>query len=319
MNRKWIYLFALFLFVFTQINAQKQTPVFKVIPLGTQGGLNESNLSSYMVAPVTSNNFVCLDAGTLYAGINKAIANGLFRKKATKIIRQNIKGYCISHPHFDHVAGLLINSPSDTNKIIYATKFCLNRIVEHEFTWQTWANFGDEGDKPTLNKYHYEEVKEDTEVPIAGTDMFVTAFILSHANPYESTAFLVRKDSSYLLYFGDTGADTIEHSQRLQHVWQMVSPLVTKHQMKAIFLECSYPDEQPEKQLFGHLTPILLMQEMKRLSLLCSNNSVHNFPLVITHIKPEGKNESKIIQQVNALNSLHLKIILPQQGKMLLF
>ncbi len=319
MKCKWIYCFAFFIFVFTQINAQKQTPVFKVIPLGTEGGLNESNLSSYMVAPVESNNFVCLDAGTLYAGINKAIANGLFHKTATEVIRQNIKGYCISHPHFDHVAGLLINSPSDSNKTIYATRFCLDKIEEHQFTWQTWANFGDAGDKPTLNKYHYAELKEDTEVPLAGTDMFVTSFILSHANPYQSTAFLVRKDSSYLLYFGDTGADTIEHSQRLQHVWQTIAPFVTKHQIKAIFIECSYPNEQPEKQLFGHLTPKLLMQEMQRLSQLCNDNSIKNLPLVITHIKPEGENERKIIEQVKALNSLHLKIILPQQGKTLLF
>ncbi|MDQ2751464.1 MAG: 3',5'-cyclic-nucleotide phosphodiesterase [Bacteroidota bacterium] len=319
MKRKWIYSFAFLIFIFTHINAQKQTPVFKVIPLGTEGGLNESNLSAYMVAPVASNNFVCLDAGTLYTGINKAIANGLFHKTATEIIRQNIKGYCISHPHFDHVAGLLINSPSDTNKIIYATKFCLDRIEQYEFTWQTWANFGDAGDKPTLNKYHYAELKEDTEVPIAGTDMFVTAFLLSHGNPYQSTAFLVRKDSSYLLYFGDTGADTIEHSQHLQHVWQTIAPLVMKHQLKAIFLECSYPNEQPEKQLFGHLTPKLLMEEMKRLSILCNNYSIKNVPLVITHIKPEANNERKIMEQVNAGNILHLKIAFPQQGKLLLF
>ncbi len=61
------------------------------------------------------------------------------------------------------------------------------------------------------------------------------------------------------------------------------------------------------------------MQEMKRLSQLCSNNSIDNLPLVITHIKPEGNNESKIMKQVNAQNSLHLKIILPQQGKIVLF
>lgn len=319
MKCKWIYCSAFFLFIFVQINAQKQTPAFKVIPLGTEGGLNESNLSSYMVAPVASNNYVCLDVGTLYAGINKAIANGLFHKTATEIIRQNIKGYCISHPHFDHVAGLLINSPADTNKTIYATKFCLDKIQQHQFNPQVWANFGDTGDKPTLNKYHYEELREDAEVPLAGTDMFVTAFILSHASPYQSTAFLVRKDSSYLLYFGDTGADTIEHSQRLQHVWQTVAPLIRKRQLRAIFIESSYPNEQPEKQLFGHLTPKLLMNEMQRLSDLCSDHSIKNLPLVVTHRKPEGDNERKIAEQVKAANSLGLRIVFPQQGRMLLF
>ncbi len=319
MKRKLLYSITFFFVTFISIYAQKQTPVFKVIPLGTEGGLNESNLSAYMAAPVASNNFVCLDAGTLYTGINKTIANGVFKKTATEVIRQNIKGYCLSHPHYDHVAGLLINSPSDTNKTIYATKFCLDKIKQHEFTWQTWANFGDEGDKPALNKYHYNEVKEDNEVPVAETQMFVTPFILSHANPYQSTAFLIRKDSSYLLYFGDTGADTTEHSQRLQHIWQTVAPLITRHQLKAIFIECSYPNEQPDKQLFGHLTPKLLMQEMNRLALLCSSNSIINLPLVVTHIKPEGDNERRIIEQVKDANSLGLQIIFPQQGKPIFF
>ena len=315
MNKKTSLSILFILFFTLGLFAQKAAAVFKVVPLGTEGGLNESNLSSYMVAPVASDAYVCLDAGTLYAGIQKAISYGAFNKTATTVIRQNIKAYCISHPHLDHVAGLIINSPSDTTKNIYGTPFCLDRIEQHYFSWQTWANFGDEGEQPALSKYHYNRLSEDSEATIKGTTMFVTAFTLSHANPYQSTAFLVRKDSSYVLYFGDTGADTMEHTRCLQHVWQTISPLLIKKQLKGIFIENSYPSEHPDKQLFGHLTPQLLMLEMNRLALLCGKNNLKNLPLVVTHMKPEGENEKIIRQEVKALNVLGFKIIFPQQGK----
>ncbi len=315
MKHSFFYLLFLIAINPVALYAQKPTPSFTIVPLGTQGGLNEANLSAYMVAPRASDDYVCLDAGTLYAGIEKAVSYGVFHESATNVIKQNIKAYCISHPHLDHVAGLIINSPADTTKNIYGTQFCLDRIEQHYFSWQTWANFGDEGEKPKLGKYHYKVMIQDSEVAIAGTQLSVTAYTLSHANPYESTAFLVRKDSSYLLYFGDTGADSIEHSQCLQHVWQAITPLIMKNQLKGVFIECSYPNEQPDKQLFGHLTPALLMAEMKGLAALSKHNSLQNFPVIITHIKPDGDNETKIIKQLKALNALGLRLIFPQQGK----
>ncbi len=295
--------------------AQSRRPAFTVIPLGTEGGLNESNLSAYMVAPFASDCFICVDAGTLYDGIVKANSYHVFKSSPVTVIRHNIKAYCISHPHLDHVAGLIINSPADTAKNIYGTKFCLDRISQHYFSWQTWANFGDEGEKPMLNKYHYKTITEDEEVAVEGTEMQITAFKLSHAAPYESTAFLLRKDSSYVLYFGDTGADSIEHSHCLQHVWQLISPMIKRNAMRGIMIEVSYPDEQKKTQLFGHLTPKLLMDELNNLATFCGAEPLKNLPLIITHMKPEGDNENKIRQQVKASNSLGFHIIFPMQGK----
>ncbi len=94
------------------------------------------------------------------------------------------------------------------------------------------------------------------------TGMYVKAFELSHSNLYKSTAFLVRSDSSYILYLGDTGADTIEKSTHLRELWEHIAPLIKLNQVKGIFIEVSFPDEQPVNKLFGHLTPSLLMHEM---------------------------------------------------------
>lgn len=295
--------------------AQKEATHFKVVPLGVHGGLDERNLSAYMLAPAGSNNFVCLDAGTLYSGIEKAVANNVFQQPAITVLRSNIKAYFISHAHLDHVAGLIINSPADTNKNIYGTSFCLNNIQNHYFSWQTWANFGDGGEKPALNKYHLVAMNDSAALKIEGTGMFARAFTLSHSAPYESAAFLMQKDDAYVLYLGDTGADTIEKSDRLKQLWQAVAPLIQKHQLKGIFIEVSYPDEQPDQQLFGHLTPRLLMQEMSVLAAYAGKEAMQHLPVIITHEKPEKDNEVRIKKQLQKENNLQLRFIFPQQGK----
>ena len=55
-------------------NAFISTNGFKVIPLGVKGGLDESNLSAYLVAASGSAQFICLDAGTIYKGLELAAA-----------------------------------------------------------------------------------------------------------------------------------------------------------------------------------------------------------------------------------------------------
>lgn len=298
-----------------QLYAQQiNKSIFKVIPLGVYGGLDESNLSSYMLATANSNNYVCLDAGTLHDGIVKAIQQKNFYGNVDDVLKNNIKGYLISHPHLDHVAGLIINSPDDSAKNIYALPFCNEVLKDNYFTWKSWANFGDEGDKPQLKKYHYVYLGEDSEVALSNTNMFVTAFELSHSSPNKSTAFLVRCDSSYVLYLGDTGADSIEKSNKLHLLWQHIAPLINQNKLKGIFIEVSFPNEQPANKLFGHLTPALLIREMNELSSLSNKNNLQKLPIVIAHIKPSADNEALIKQELKDQNTLHFKLIFPQQG-----
>src|SRR5690349_5371658 len=91
-------------------------PTFKIVPLGVKGGIDESNLSAYMLAPLATNNYVCLDAGTINFGITKAVKVGVFKTTPAYVLKNYIKGYLISHAHLDHTAGLIINSPDDTAK-----------------------------------------------------------------------------------------------------------------------------------------------------------------------------------------------------------
>jgi 3',5'-cyclic-nucleotide phosphodiesterase len=290
---------------------------FKVIPLGVKGGLDESNLSAYLVAANGSDQYICLDAGTIYKGLELAAAKRLFKSSNPSTIQQNnINSYFISHAHLDHTAGLIMNSPNDNAKNIYGLASVLDVFKKNYFTWSAWANFGSEGEAPILNKYKYQSLVPTKEIAIDNTGLFVTPFVLIHVKPYESTAFLVRNQNSYLLYLGDTGADRVEQSEQLAALWKAVAPLVMNNQLKGLFIEVSFDNSVPEKALFGHLTPNLLMEEMTKLNQQ-SNGQLKNTQVYITHLKPCDGCEVKIKSEIEAANQIGLKISYPLQASVI--
>ena len=300
-------------FIFFALSSYGQTG-FKIIPLGVKGGLDESNLSAYLVAANGSENYICLDAGTIYKGLDLAITKKLFKEANPSIVQQKqINSYFISHAHLDHTAGLIMNSPNDASKKLYGLPSVLEVFKKNYFTWSAWANFGNEGEAPILKKYNYAPLVAKQEIAIDSTGLFVTPFILSHVKPYESTAFLVRNQSSYLLYLGDTGADSIEQSTKLFQLWETIAPLIMNGQLKAIFIEVSFDNSVPTKSLFGHLNPTLLMQELGKLNDL-SNGNLNKTPIYITHLKPCTNCEINIQAQIKEANHLGLKIYYPSQA-----
>jgi cAMP phosphodiesterase len=313
-------LFILFLQVRFGASAQKPSEVtFKVVPLGVKGGIDESNLSAYLLAPQGTNEYICLDAGTLHAGIEKAVQNQVFKVNSETVLKEYIKAYLISHAHLDHLAGLIINSTEDARKPIYGMAACIDVLKKNYFNWKSWPNLANEGDQPALSKYHYTVLSPGAEIPIETTGLSVRTFPLSHGNSYQSAAFLIKSGDNYMLYLGDTGPDLIEKSTYLSQLWQAVSPLIQSKKLKGIFIEVSYPNEQPDNQLYGHLTPNWLMHEMAVLGKLAGSNAMSGLPVVITHIKPAGTNEAVIKKQLQEINALKLKLIFPEQGTLLEF
>jgi cAMP phosphodiesterase len=314
MLRNLFIISCLCVFTFPLAGYSQYNKSFKIVPLGIKGGIDESNLSAYMVAATGTNDYICLDAGTLHYGIEKAVSNKVFNVPVEQVLKQYIKGYFISHAHLDHVSGLIINSPDDSAKTIYGLASTLQTIKTHYFTWESWANFADEGEAPLLKKYHYQVLTPDSSLVIKNTAMSVKAFLLSHSN-LQSTAFLVNSKDAYILYLGDVGPDEVEKSHSMHALWEAVAPLIKSKKLKGIMIETSFPNEQPDKTLFGHLTPNWLMKEMDELAALAGSDALKGFNLVITHVKPPQVNIDKLKVQLKIENKLGFNLIFPVQGK----
>jgi 3',5'-cyclic-nucleotide phosphodiesterase len=92
-----------------------------------------------------------------------------------------------------------------------------------------------------------------------------------------------------------------------------IAPLIKNKQLKGIFIEVSFPNEQADNSLYGHLTPKLLLQEMHALAEL-SGKALKGFKIVVTHLKPPTSNMIKIKEQLVQANDLELDLHFPEQG-----
>jgi 3',5'-cyclic-nucleotide phosphodiesterase len=309
-----------------------QTPAFDVVVLGDAGGLAEDDLSSFLVFPAGADAGIALDAGTLHAGIRAALAKGAFAKLPLddggelapegQVLRKNVKAYLITHAHLDHVAGLILNSTDDTPKPILALPATLDVLREHVFNWQLWPNFTTEGTAPALSRYTLLPLASGEAKDVPGTSFRVTAYPLSHGGTSESTAFLVDSGGASLLYLGDTGPDAVEGKGRLRALWTRVAPLVRDKELRAIFLEASYPSDRPDAKLHGHLTPRWINEELGVLASLVNandpSNALRGLAVVITHVKPSlERGESpreRIARELRETNPYGVRFVLATQG-----
>lgn len=316
--------------------SQESGASFAVVVLGSEGGLVEGELSSYLVTRPGSGVYVALDAGNVISGLRVAQAAGSLddcqapsdseESPERWVLRQGIKAYLISHSHLDHVAGLVTASTDDLSKPLMGLDSTIDSLRDHLFNWEIWPNFGDEGLRP-LNNYRYQRLSEGRERAIGHTSFVVEAFPLSHSKNFLSTAFLLRSESDYLLYCGDTGPDEVEESERLKRLWQRVAPLVRDGSLKALMLEVSFPDGRKAEELYGHLTPHWMMKELRRLAQEVDashpQSALKDLKVVVTHIKPSLQKgpspREQIMEQLKEQNDLGVRWVFPLQGQRLEF
>jgi len=299
---------------------------FDLVVLGALGGIQDGNLSATLVHPHGDDRAVTCDVGALVNGLRVADEKGAFssitmpadsaQSRVGYVLTNLIKGYLISHAHLDHVAGLVIASPDDSKKPIYALPSVAADMVETYFNWRAWPNFTDRGKAPQLKKYAFEELKPGVAIPIKDTAMTVTAFPLSHGG-MESTAFLLESGSDGLLCFGDTGPDAVEKSTRLADVWTAVAERAKQKRLKAVVIESSYTSDRPDNLLFGHLTPRWVLSELRELDKRAGGGALKGLPVVVSHIKyalTKEQPQKQMLQELEAGNDLGVRFVIPEQG-----
>ena len=299
---------------------------FDLVALGALGGIEDGNLSAWLIHPHGDDRAVTCDAGTLVNGLRVAAEKGAFANVTVPadagqspvgyVLATRIKGYLISHAHLDHVAGLIVASPDDSKKPIYALPSVGADLVETYFNWKVWPNFTDRGKAPQLKKYALSDLAPGVATPLKDTAMTVTAFPLSHGG-MESTAFLLESDGDAVVCFGDTGPDAVEKGTRLRDVWAAVAGRVKEKRLKAIVIESSYTSDRPDNLLFGHLTPRWVLESLRELDGLAGGNALKGLPVVVSHIKyslTREQPQKQMLQELEAGNDLGVRFVIPEQG-----
>lgn len=303
---------------------------FDVTVLGATGGIQDGNLSAFMIAPKGDPRAVTCDAGALVAGLIAADAQGSLDgitppegSDFTRIghtLTEVIQGYLISHAHLDHIAGLIAASPDDSSKPIYGLASVHDDIRDTYFNWKAWPNFGTSGVEPHLGKYPATVLTPGEQTKVEGTAMLVTAFPLLHSG-VESTVFLLEHGGDALLCLGDTGPDSVNGSGALAALWQAVAPLATNGALKGVIIESSYTSDRPDDLLFGHLTPRHILAELGQLAALAGEDTLKDMPVIISHVKYSLKTgvlpQQQVLDELQSMDTLGLRFIMPQQGALL--
>jgi 3',5'-cyclic-nucleotide phosphodiesterase len=312
------------------LNGAVRAADFELVALGVHGGLSDGNLSAYLVRVPGQPHYLALDAGSVLPGIAAAQAQGALADSQPPagdpltpkgyVFRQAISAYFISHAHLDHVEGLLIAATDDVgHKPIYGLASTLDALSADYFNWQAWPNFADRGATPALGRYLLTAESPAQAFAVADTGLSGTLYPLTHDRVISSMILLRHKDA-YLVYFGDTGADAVQHSAALGQAWQVLAPLLRRHALRAIVIECSYPDDVPDAQLFGHLNSAWLLKEVHRLAQAAGGvDALRGLTVLVTHIKPSllaGRDPSALIAaQLAAGNDLGVRFVFPRQGQ----
>jgi 3',5'-cyclic-nucleotide phosphodiesterase len=294
-----------------------------VVVLGAQGGVVSDDLSAYLVAARGREDYVCLDGGSVATGLARAVERGSFPAEArpAELLRERVRGYLVSHPHLDHVAGMALALPGDApGKFLGGLPATLDALQQHLFGGPLWANFLTEG-PGALGQLRALRLAPRVATPLPRTDLTVEAWPLAHAGG-ESTAFLLqRPGGAALLYLGDTGPDAVEGSSRLLELWRRVAPLVRARALRGVFVEVSYPDPRPDPLLFGHLTPTWLHRELTRLAdEVGGERPLAGLVVAVTHIKPASDGSdaaAQVRRQLGALPDLGVRFVYPAQGRAL--
>jgi len=252
--------------------------------------------------------------------------------------------YVITHSHLDHISGLVLSAgsfPTARRQRVAALNSVLENL-ESVFSGHLWPKLAnrDEGEKQdtflltTLNQGLYQQ---------ASPHVSIRTMPLSHGKgatdptkTYESSAFFIRNDKTRreFLFMGDVEPDSLSFKPQTIAVWKAAAPLIPEY-LTAIFLECSWPLGRPDDLLFGHLSPIHVIQELEALAdeilaLNAGNRStsgqsrigaLKGLTLYVIHCKSileaDKEQSSVIVEQVKSLacqSKLGIEVVAVVQG-----
>ncbi|KAF8556897.1 cyclic-AMP phosphodiesterase [Imleria badia] len=258
-------------------------PAFDIIVVGSGGGLDETNLSGYLVKPCNKSwddGIMALEAGSGHGALRHIMTRhpDIFgarpvdedpSKKITPLtVYANVKCFLLTHAHLDHISSLVMAAGAlgGSNKRIYGSTQTL-KDLETIFSDRVWPRLATYDETNPAFRLFYHALHADGKYKTIFPDIAVRTMTVSHGKndlgPYESSCFFLKHlpTKHEFLFFGDVEPDSVAVKPRNVTVWRAAAPKIP-HDLSAVFIECSYPAGRPDEVLWGHLSPEHLVQEM---------------------------------------------------------
>ncbi|KAL4074702.1 cyclic-AMP phosphodiesterase [Scleroderma yunnanense] len=262
-------------------------PVFDIVVVGSGGGLDETNLSGYLLKPSSASwddGIIAIEAGSGHGALGHILKRNptLFgesaadddpSKKITPFtVYSNVKCFLLTHAHLDHISSLVISAGSmgGDRKCIYGSTQTL-KDLDTVFSDRIWPRLASYDEDNPLCRLIYQTLHADRQYKTIFPDISVCNMTISHgkngSGVYESSCFFIKHVSSRheFIFFGDVEPDSIALKPRNIAVWRAAAPKIP-HDLSTIFIECSYLSGRPTETLYGHLSPDHLVQEMLNLA-----------------------------------------------------
>ncbi|KAG2076059.1 hypothetical protein BDR04DRAFT_1090899 [Suillus decipiens] len=260
--------------------------VFDMIVVGSGGGPDETNLSGYLLKPreaAWNDGIIALEAGSGLGALRHIMRRdpNIFREHPMDAnpapftpltVYSNVKCFLLTHAHLDHINSLIVTAGSlgGARKRIYGSTQTL-RDLETVFSGRVWPKLATYDENHPYMRLVYHALHADDRYKVIFPNISVRFMTVSHgvndSGPYDSACFFIRHDPTKqeFIFFGDVEPDSISVKPKNIDVWRAAAPKIP-HEISTIFIECSYQIGRPDRELWGHLSPVHLVQELVTLA-----------------------------------------------------
>jgi cAMP phosphodiesterase len=220
--------------------------------LGCHGG----ELPNFRTTSFRINKHTILDGGAI---------TGVLTLKEQLAIEHVI----LTHAHADHCRDTLfladnVIGANGKGFQMYGLPVVLNNIKQYLLNWHIWPDFTEipNKERPVIK---LKEIENEQTVDVDGVK--VTLCMVNHTVP--ASGVILDDGKSSVVFSSDTAPT--------ERLWELAS---SKPNLKAVFIECSYPDSKKDLAVLSkHLTPVLVADEIKKIG--------KDIPVYIYHIKPQ--------------------------------
>ena len=229
--------------------------------LGCSGGIS----SDLRTTSLLLNESILIDAGT---GVGDLTLDEL--KKIDHVF--------LTHSHLDHICSIpfiadAVGASRDKPLKVYGIYETIHALQEHIFNDVIWPDFTK---IPSAKNPFVSLSFIEIDKPIKLGNLTITPLQVDHS--IAANAYAIESDTGALVFSGDTGVS--------DQFWSAINRTIPEGKLKHLIIETSFLNaEENLASISGHLTPKLLIQELKKLDLIACHP---DFQIWVCHLKPDG-------------------------------